>query len=607
MTQNPNPALEALRKPPLAGESMSGADIILRVLSEQGVDTLFGYSGGAILPTYDAVFRFNELHAENPERQINLVVPANEQAAGFMAAGYARASGKVGVFMVTSGPGATNAVTPIADCNGDSIPVVLICGQVPRAMIGTDAFQEAPVFNIMSACAKQVFLVTDPAKLEQTLRSAFEVARTGRPGPVVVDVPKDIQNWTGIYRGQGTLEFRGYSDRLRMVAKGARLEDDKRTEFFDLLAQSKRPLLYAGGGIIAAGATAVLREFAERYRIPVVTTLMGLGAISVNHELGLGMLGMHGSACANYAVEDCDFLIAVGARFDDRVAGGRPDDFARRARYVAHIDIDEAEINKVKRALWTHSSADQSPLDWLDHIKELKRVYGMNYDRSNPAIQPQFVVEKLSEITGGRAIICTGVGQHQMWAAQFFDFVEPRSFLTSGSMGTMGFGLPAAIGAQLARPDALVIDIDGDGSIRMNIGDLETATTYGVPVKVLLLNNLGDGMIRQWQRLFYEGRLCVSDKSLHRKDFVMAARADGFEFACRVEAISELEDKLKAFVEFDGPAFLEVMVDQNADVFPMVGPGQSYSNMITGPFIPSRSEREAGGKGAERQAAADMF
>jgi acetolactate synthase-1/2/3 large subunit len=621
MTQNPNPALEALRKPPLAGESMSGADIILRVLSEQGVDTLFGYSGGAILPTYDAVFRFNELHAANPERQINLVVPANEQAAGFMAAGYARASGKVGVFMVTSGPGATNAVTPIADCNGDSIPVVLICGQVPRAMIGTDAFQEAPVFNIMSACAKQVFLVTDPAKLEQTLRSAFEVARTGRPGPVVVDVPKDIQNWTGIYRGQGTLEFRGYSDRLRMVAKGARLEDDKRTEFFDLLAQSKRPLLYAGGGIIAAGATAVLREFAERYRIPVVTTLMGLGAISVNHELGLGMLGMHGSACANYAVEDCDFLIAVGARFDDRVAGGRPDDFARGARYVAHIDIDEAEINKVKRALWTHvgdakntllslmkhSSADQSPLDWLDHIKELKRVYGMNYDRSNPAIQPQFVVEKLSEITGGRAIICTGVGQHQMWAAQFFDFVEPRSFLTSGSMGTMGFGLPAAIGAQLARPDALVIDIDGDGSIRMNIGDLETATTYGVPVKVLLLNNLGDGMIRQWQRLFYEGRLCVSDKSLHRKDFVMAARADGFEFACRVEAISELEDKLKAFVEFDGPAFLEVMVDQNADVFPMVGPGQSYSNMITGPFIPSRSEREAGGKGAERQAAADMF
>jgi acetolactate synthase-1/2/3 large subunit len=621
MTQNPNAALNALLKPPAAGESMSGADIILRVLSEQGVDTVFGYSGGAILPTYDAVFRFNEMHARTPERQIKLVVPANEQAAGFMAAGYARASGKVGVFMVTSGPGATNAVTPIADCNGDSIPVVLICGQVPRAMIGTDAFQEAPVFNIMSACAKQVFLVTDPAKLEQTLRTAFEVARTGRPGPVVVDVPKDIQNWSGVYHGHGTLEFRGYSDRLRMVAKGARLEEDKRTEFFDLLARSKRPLLYAGGGIITAGATAELRQFAQRFGIPVVTTLMGLGAISVKHELGLGMLGMHGAACANYAVEDCDFLIAVGARFDDRVAGGRPDAFAPRARYVAHIDIDEAEINKVKRAHWTHvgdakdtllslmkhGPAAQPPLDWLDRIKELKRVYGMNYDRNSPAIQPQFVVEKLSEITGGRAIVTTGVGQHQMWAAQFFDFVEPRSFLTSGSMGTMGFGLPAAIGAQLARPDALVIDIDGDGSIRMNIGDLETATTYGVPVKVLLLNNLGDGMIRQWQRLFYEGRLCVSDKSLHRKDFVMAARADGFEFASRVDAISELEGQLRAFIEFDGPAFLEVMVDENADVFPMVGPGQSYANMITGPFIPSRVESETKGKGTARQAAADMF
>jgi acetolactate synthase-1/2/3 large subunit len=621
MTQNPNVAVKAIAKPAAAGELMSGADIILRVLSEQGVDTVFGYSGGAILPTYDAVFRFNEMHADNPERQINLVVPANEQTAGFMAAGYARASGKVGVFMVTSGPGATNAVTPIADCNGDSVPVVMISGQVPRAAIGSDAFQEAPVFNIMSACAKQVFLVTDPEKLEQTLRTAFEVARTGRPGPVVVDVPKDIQNWTGTWHGQGTLEFRGYSDRLRKVAKGARLEEDKRSEFFDLLAQSRRPLLYVGGGIITAGATAELRQFAERYRIPVVTTLMGLGAISVKHELGLGMLGMHGSACANYAVEDCDFLIAVGARFDDRVAGGRPHAFAPNAQYVAHIDIDEAEINKVKRADWTHvgdakdsllslmqhDSAVQSPVAWLEHIKELKQVYGMNYDRNSSLIQPQFVVEKLSDITGGRAIVTTGVGQHQMWVAQFFDFVQPRSFLTSGSMGTMGFGLPAAIGAQLARPDALVIDIDGDGSIRMNIGDLETATTYGAPVKVLLLNNVGDGMIRQWQRLFYDGRLCVSDKSLHRKDFVMAAKADGFEFAYRVSALSELEDKLRAFVAFDGPAFLEVMVDENADVFPMVGPGQSYSNMITGPFIPSRSEREAEEKGAPRQAAADMF
>src|ERR1700761_8771726 len=283
MTENTNIQLSRLVDEQTRGQMVSGADIILNVLSEQGVDTVFGYSGGAILPTYDAVFRFNEKHEADPTRQIKLVVPANEQAAGFMAAGYARASGKVGVFMVTSGPGATNAVTPIADCNGDSVPVVLICGQVPRAAIGSDAFQEAPVFNIMSACAKQVFLVADPARLEQTLRTAFEIARTGRPGPVVVDVPKDIQNWKGAYRGHGTLAFRGYSDRLRMVAKGARLKAGKRAEFFELLAQSKRPLLYVGGGVITAGAAAELRQFAERYQVPVVTTLMALGALPTKH------------------------------------------------------------------------------------------------------------------------------------------------------------------------------------------------------------------------------------------------------------------------------------------------------------------------------------
>src|SRR5471030_2370625 len=606
---------------PFAGKPMSGADMILSVLSEEGVDTIFGYSGGAILPTYDAVCRFNEERALAPADQIKLIVPANEQAAGFMAAGYARASGKVGVFMVTSGPGATNALTPIADCNGDSVPVVLICGQVPRSAIGSDAFQEAPVFNIMSACAKQVFLVTDPAKLEQTLRFAFEIARSGRPGPVVVDIPKDIQNWWGVYVGKGTLHARGYSERLRKIGRGAQLGDAKRQAFFRHLAQSSRPLLYVGGGVIASEATAALLQFAERYRIPVVKTLMGLSAMPAGHELSLGMLGMHGTASANYAVEDCDFLIAVGARFDDRVAGGRPDSFARGARYVAHIDIDEAEINKVKRVQWSHvgdakdallsliehSPATQSPSDWLEHVMELKRTFGMNYDRKSSAIQPQSVIEKLSEITGGRAIITTGVGQHQMWAAQFFDFVEPRSFLTSGSMGTMGFGLPAAIGAQLARPDALVIDIDGDGSIRMNMGELETASTYGVPVKILLLNNRGDGMIRQWQRLFYEGRMFTSDKALHRKDFVMAAQADGFEFARRVQAIDELEDTLRAFVEFDGPAFLEVMIDYNANVFPMVGPGQSYANMITGPFIPSRTVQETQTEVAGRKSAADMF
>jgi acetolactate synthase-1/2/3 large subunit len=609
--------------PPMrVGDLISGADTILRVLSEEGVDTVFGYSGGAILPTYDAVFRFNERHAHAPGRQIQFVVPANEQAAGFMAAGYARASGKVGVFMVTSGPGATNAVTPIADCYGDSIPVVLICGQVPRASIGTDAFQEAPVHNIMAACAKQVFLVTDPEKLEQTLRTAFAIARSGRPGPVVVDVPKDVQNWKGIYKGHGMLHFRGYTERMNAAASGSTVGDEKRAQFFDLLSRSKRPLLCVGGGVVASGAHAEIRRFAETYRIPVVMTLMGLGAMPAAHDLSLGLLGMHGTACANYAVEDCDFLIAVGARFDDRVAGS-PKLFAPRARFIAHIDLDEAEIDKVKKTHWSHvgdakgvleSLMAFGPLDicfsgWRGHIAELKRVHGMNFDRDSATLQPQFVIETLSELTEGRAIISTGVGQHQMWAAQYYQFSAPRSLLTSGSMGTMGFGLPAAIGAQLARPDALVIDIDGDGSIRMNIGDLETATTYGIPVKVLVLNNLGDGMIRQWQRLYFEDRFFVSDKSLHRKDFVMAAQADGFAFARRVSDKAEVRAALREFIDFDGPAFLEVMVDQNADVFPMVGPGHGYARMVTGPFIPSRKLPRRSDEEAERDAPeiSDLF
>lgn len=605
-----------------AGKKMSGADIILSVLSDEGVDTIFGYSGGAILPTYDAIFRFNEVNESAPERQIKLVVPANEQAAGFMAAGYARASGKVGVFMVTSGPGATNAVTPIADCNGDSVPVVLICGQVPRASIGTDAFQEAPVFNVMSACAKQVFLITDPEKLEATLRAAFEIARSGRPGPVVVDVPKDIQNWMGTYKGSGSLHFRGYSDRLRAISEGAKMSNSRRRKFFDFLAASKRPLLYVGGGVVSGNATAELVAFAEYYKIPVVMTLMGLSAMPADHPLCLGMLGMHGMAYANYAVEDCDLLIAIGARFDDRVAA-RPKAFAPNARQVVHIDIDAAEIGKVKKADWVLVSDAAHALktltqfgpqaydhaEWLQAVAQLKRRHAMNFDRESLTIQPQAVIEKLSEVTGGKAIITTGVGQHQMWAAQYYNFRHPRSLLTSGSMGTMGFGLPAAIGAQLARPDMLVIDVDGDGSIRMNIGDLETATTYGIPVKVLVMNNKGDGMIRQWQRLFFEDRMCVSDKSLHRKDFVLAAMADGFDFARRVERPAELEAALRAFVEFKGPAFLEVMIDQDADVYPMVGPGQTYENMVTGQYIPSRqAELPGAGAGAGKgQGASDLF
>lgn len=332
------------------------------------------------------------------------------------------------------------------------------------------------------------------------------------------------------------------------------------------------------------------------------------------------MLGMHGTAYANYAVQDCDLLIAIGARFDDRVAA-RPKHFAPKARHVVHIDIDAAEIGKVKKADWVLVSDAASALKalmefgpqpyaskaWLSEIATLKRDHAMNYQRDSATIQPQYLIETLSAVTGGNAIITTGVGQHQMWTAQYFKFRHPRSLLTSGSMGTMGFGLPAAIGAQLARPDQLVIDVDGDGSIRMNIGDLETATTYGIPVKVLLMNNLGDGMIRQWQRLFYEDRYCVSDKSLHRKDFVLAAQADGFAFARRVQQPDRLEAALRDFVAYPGPAFLEVMIDQNADVYPMVGPGQSYDGMLTGDYIRARAPQQDSAPTGGKTAIPDYF
>jgi acetolactate synthase-1/2/3 large subunit len=329
---------------------MTNADIIMQVLADEGVDTVFGYSGGAILPTYDAIFRFNENKGKN--EQIRLVVPATEQGAGFMAAGYARSSGKVGVFIVTSGPGATNAVTPIRDCQADSVPVVLITGQVPRMAMGTDAFQEAPVFNIMSACSKRAFLVLDPEELEATVRTAFEIARSDRPGPVVLDIPKDVQNWQGVFRGEGLLQLRGYRERMKDLY-GGRLPEAKSAAFFDMLRQSEKPLLYVGGGVIKSDASRELRRFATTHQIPVVTTLQALGSFDSTHPLSLHMLGMHGTAFANYAVEDCDFLIAVGARFDDRVAG-KAAQFAPNAKNIAHIDIDATEIGKVKQVTWSH-------------------------------------------------------------------------------------------------------------------------------------------------------------------------------------------------------------------------------------------------------------
>ena len=594
---------QKLQAEPAEPEILSGADIIVRTLVSLGVDTIFGYSGGAILPAYDAIFRYNaENRGADDSEPINLVVPANEQGAGFMAAGYARAGGRPGVFLVTSGPGATNCVTPIRDCMADSIPVVLISGQVPTAAMGTDAFQEAPIFNVMSPCAKHVFLVQDGSRLEDTLRSAFEIATGGRPGPVVVDIPKDVQNWEGVYKGEGSLSLHGYTRRVRQALDN-RVDRAKADEFFALLRRSRRPLLYIGGGAILGNAGEALRRFVDRYQIPHVSTLMGIGALDTTQELSLGMLGMHGTAHANYAVEDCDLLIAVGARFDDRVAT-RPAEFAPHARAIVHIDIDVAELGKVIKADWSHHGDAAMTLealmefganvrcdfeDWRAHIAELKSEYALNYDRDSDLIQPYYLLEELNKLIQGEAIVATGVGQHQMWAAQYVDYKNPRTWLTSGSMGTMGFGLPAAIGAQLACPDRMVFDIDGDGSLRMNFGELETVTTYDLPVKILLLNNHGDGMVRQWQKTFFKNRFAGSDKSLHRKDFVKAAEADGFEWAERVDQKADVPDVLKRFVAHKGPAFLEVVIDQEAGVYPMVSPGTGYSQMLTGDYIKRRA------------------
>jgi acetolactate synthase-1/2/3 large subunit len=542
---------------------MSGAEMLVQVLADEGVDTIFGYSGGAILPTFDAVFRFNADNARDGKEPMPLIVPANEQGAGFMAAGYARASGRPGVVLVTSGPGATNCVTPVRDCMADSIPIVVICGQVATGAIGTDAFQEAPVSAVMGAVAKHTFLVTDPTRLEATIRSAFEIARTGRPGPVVIDVPKDIQNWEGEFQGEGLLSLPGYHARLREI-ESSEFGDSSCAEFFELLAGSERPLIYAGGGVINGEASASLGEFARTFGIPVTTTLMGLGSFDTTDPLALHMLGMHGLASANYAVDDCDLLISMGARFDDRVAAV-PDKFAAKARRILHFDIDPSEIHKVKAADWYHIGILRKALDnltaygrqhriapdfsrWHEEIAELKSTYGLNYDHDR---------------------------------------------------------LPAAIGAQFARPDKLVIDVDGDASIRMNLGELETATSYDLPVKIIVLNNFGDGMVMQWQRLFFKGRLSASDKSLRKKDFVKAAEADGFGYARRLDKKADVPAVLEEFLSYDGPAFLEVIIDPEANVYPMVGPGLSYRDIVTGPHIPNRyGEKDSEGTEPD---ASEMF
>jgi len=581
---------------------LTGSDIIVKVLAEQGVEMIFGYSGGAILPTYDAVFQYNETHKNNP---MPLIVPANEQGAGFMASGYARATGNPGIVLVTSGPGATNTVTPVRDAMADSIPMIVITGQVNRSSIGSDAFQEAPITSVMGSVAKHVFLVTKEEKLAATLRAAFEISTSGRPGPVVVDVPKDIQTASIEFDANSRLNINAYRDRLQAIENN-RLSDQQCESFYNYLKASNKPLIYSGGGTIAADASKELRNFSDRFQIPVTTTLMGIGAVDTQSQLSLEMLGMHGTAFANYAVEDCDFMIALGSRFDDRVAA-IPKQFAPKAKAVAHFDIDASEINKVKQTDWSHvgllknalsdllAYADKNNInhvfsDWINEIQELKSTYPLDYNRTSDLIQPQMVLDEINQLTKGEAIVTTGVGQHQMWSAQYFDFKEPRQWLTSGSMGTMGFGLPAAIGAQFAHPDKLVIDVDGDGSIRMNLGEMETVTTYDLPIKILLLNNAGDGMVKQWQKLYYGGRLSASDKTLYKKDFVLSAQSDGFEYAERLTDKTQLQKTIKEFIGCKKAAFLEVIIDPDAMVFPMVGPGMSYDQMITGEHIKSRNE-----------------
>ena len=425
---------------------------------------------------------------------------------------------------------------------------------------------------------------------------------------MVVDIPKNVQNAALTFDGGSKLPIPGYRARLRAVDE-ARLDDAECAAFFAALDAAQRPLIYAGGGVIAAEASPALRAFVDAVGLPVTTTLRGLGALDTGDALSLHMLGMHGTAYANYAVDDCDFILTLGARFDDRVAGV-PDKFAPRARFIAQIDIDPAEFGKVKAIQWHHCGPMVRTLErltrygkahgtrpslqaWHTHVAELKRVHAMNYDHASALIQPYAVIEAINQTTQGNAIISTGVGQHQMWAAQYSAFRRPRQWLTSGSMGTMGFGLPAAIGAQFARRDALVIDIDGDASIRMNIGELEVCTTYNLPVKVLVFNNLGDGMVRQWQKLYFMGRFAASDKSLRTKDFVKTAQADGFQWAKRLERPQDMASTVADFLRFDGPAFLEVMIDPDAGVYPMVGPGATYAQMITGEHIVARDASAA--------------
>ena len=561
---------------------MKASRVILEALKREGVEVIFGYPGGQIMPLYDALYDFDIKH----------ILARHEQGAGHATDGYARASGKVGVCFATSGPGATNMVTPIANAYMDSVPMVVITGQVKRAAIGLDSFQEADITGITLPIVKHSYLVNQPQDLPRIIHEAFHIAGTGRQGPVLIDIPVDVTMEDMEYDPHGVvkLDLPGYRPTIKGHPKQVKAAAQA-------IADAERPLIYAGGGVISANASEELRELAVYGHIPVATTLTGKGAFPENHELSMGMLGMHGTQYANYAMSHADLVIAVGVRFDDRVTGNLAA-FAPRAKFV-HVDVDPAEISKnvapeipivgdAKRVLAAlipevkkHELSAQRHLPWMNQVEEWKRMHPLRVPSSEDGqIMPEFVVRKIWEVTRGEAVVTTEVGQNQMWAAQHYLALHPRQFLTSAGLGTMGFGFPAAIGAQVARPDATVVDIAGDGSFQMTIQELSTAVQYRLPVKVCLLNNRCLGMVRQWQELFWDKRYSESCFE-HQPDFVKVAEAYGAQ-GFRATRPDEVEEVLRVALATDEPAVIDFQIKPEANVYPMIPAGGTIEDLLEG-------------------------
>ena len=565
-----------------AADWPTGAEMLVAALVYEGVDAIFGYPGGAVLHIYDELWRTRD--------RITHYLVRHEQGAVHMAEGYARSTGRVGVVLVTSGPGATNAVTGIANAYMDSTPLVVITGQVPKHLIGTDAFQEVDTVGITRPCVKHNYLVREAADLPAIVREAFHLARSGRPGPVVIDIPKDVSAARANYSRLDHVSF-------PFSAAPAPVAADSAQQAIDWILSAKRPVLYIGGGITNSGAFNALLSFAESLRLPVTPTLMGLGGFPSSHQLCLGMLGMHGTYAANMAVAESDLLVALGVRFDDRVTG-KLATFAPQARII-HVDIDPANIGKnvapslalagdVKQALDQFLSlikqqdlrpSIQEREPWWDQIRNWQRLQPLRFDGSQDQIKPQTVIRELHRLTGGEAVVTTDVGQHQMWVAQFYPFTKSRQLITSGGLGTMGFGLPSAIGAQLALPEQLVIAVVGDGGFQMTNQELATAVQYGLPVKILIMNNGYLGMVRQWQEMFYDRTYSEVDISI-APDFVKLAEAYGAA-GFRAERPSELRSVLKAAINHKGVAVVDIVVAKEENVFPIVPAGANSRDMIT--------------------------